>query len=507
MSAENPSLDELLLLATDEKLKPENITKAVAASGAVLFHDQYDDPYIAFNGDGTDVSKVSSKKTKQWLAYYVHSLSGQVISTMMTSQVLQTLAGQARFVGPSHTLEVRCVKHDDALWYDLGSSAIQITDNGWQQVEQPPIIFKRFAHHQPQVLPKSGGDLRTLLKYVNINDKGEQLLFLVYVVAAFIPDFPHALLIFHGPQGAGKTTPMKVMKELIDPSALSGVSEPKNKDELVQMLSHHCFLFLDNLSKVPEWLSDALARAVTGDSLAKRELYTDDDDVIYRFQKVIALNGINQIVRKSDLLDRAVLIRLERISTQDRKESQIFWQEFEQDRALILGAIFDVLVKALRLYPTIKLTHLPRMADFARWGYAIAEAAGFSGSDFTKAYKANVSTQNDEAIEASPLAQAIVAFMENREYWSGTPSELYEVLEPTATDLHILQSKGWPKDPARLSTALTLLIPNLLERGIKAEKTRGKVRTITLTISTDATDATTVDTDGDDDGTTVATVK
>ena len=484
---------------TEAEAKPDDrispvlaLLIAIQESGAELFHDQYKDTYIAYYGDGSSVAKINSKVSKLWLIRFAYTKLNTIPSTDAINRVLQSLSARAYFEGKQYPLDVRSVHNYDGLWYDLGERAVHITKEGWKIPYNVPLLFKRFPHQKSQSYPASGGSLQLLLKYINITNKADQLLFLVYVVAAFIPGYPHPLLILHGAQGAGKTTPMKVMKELIDPSELGGLSAPKNIESFVQTISHHSFMFYDNLSTMPEWFSDALARAATGDSFSKRELYTDDDDVIYRFQKTISLNGINQVVYKSDLLDRSILLNLERISPENRKESQVFWAEFELDRPLILGAIFDVLARALALYPTIKLDKLPRMADFARWGYAIAEASGHSGKAFIQAYYRNIAVQHDEAIEANPVAQTIMQLMYDRDAWNGTPADLYNLLAPIAFKLQISQSRGWPKDAARLGRTLTSIAPNLLAKGVELERSRGKDRLITLnksTVITDETDA------------------
>jgi hypothetical protein len=493
------------------KIPPAQVlAEAMKASGAVLFHDQYNEPHIAFDGNGGSVSKVYSRIAKLWLVRYGHA-EGKVPSTDAINRALETLAAHAHFDGEQHALEVRSVYNKEGLWYDLGGSAVHITAKKWEITEQPPIIFRHFPHQKPQVVPRRGGDLQTLLKYVNITDEAEQLLFLVYVVAAFIPDYPHPLLILHGIQGAGKTTPMMIMKDLIDPSVLrEGFSLPSKESEFAQIANHHYFLFFDNLSTMPEAFSDTLARAVTGGSFSKRGLYTDDDDIIYRFQRTIALNSINQVVYKSDLLDRSILIHLDRISDDKRKPSQLFWAEFEHDLPDILGAIFDVLVKALALHPTLKLDKSPRMADFIHWGYAIAEAAGYSGEAFEQAYYANIVTQHDEAIEANPVAQAIMEFIKDQVAWKGTPSELYSFLTPIAFKLGVSQSRGWPKDAPRLGRVLEILTPNLAAKGIVLERSRAQQRLITITnttVVTDVTDVTPVKNNPDDDGTTATTAQ
>jgi hypothetical protein len=504
---------ELEQVSKSVAIKPnltQELVEAIEASGAMLFYDQYHDTYIAYAGNGNSVSKINSKTSKLWLTHFSHTRLGKVASTETTRRALELLAAHAHFDGEQYALEVRSVYNGDGLWYDLGASAVHITENNWAVTDKPPVIFKRFSHQKPQVMPERGGNIRTLLNYINIGDEAEKLLFLVYVVAAFIPDFPHPLLILHGAQGAGKTTPMKLMKELIDPSALSGLSSPKNIETFVQTASHHSFLFYDNLSKMPEWFSDALARAATGDSFSKRELYSDDDDVIYSFQKTIALNGINQIAYKPDLLDRSILLNLQRITPDKRKEAQIFWTEFEADRPAILGAIFDVLGKALALYPTIKLNEKPRMADFTRWGCAIAEAAGFNGKAFIRAYEANIAIQHDEAIEANPVSKTIMELMKDRKYWQGTPAQLYTALNKIAFDLEISQSRGWVKDAARLGRTLTTITPNLNAKGIDIESSRSQTRLVTIrnfTVVTDGTDAPAIKSADNDDSTTATSVK
>ena len=41
-------------------------------------------------------------------------------------------------------------------------------------------------------------------------------------------------------------------------------------------------LAFDNLSGLPPWISDALCRLASGGSFAVRQLYTDDDEVLFQ---------------------------------------------------------------------------------------------------------------------------------------------------------------------------------------------------------------------------------
>lgn len=451
----------------------KELIEEIELSGAVLFHDQYGEAFIAVNGGGHQIIKLKSEEFKQWLSRNCWVNHGQAPSPQTIAKAVQTLMGMARFDGPQHNLEIRSALNKDGLWYDCGNGhAVHITAEGWKLVKNPPILFRRLQHQKTQAKPLRGGKLGALANYINLTSEAERLLFLVYVAAAFVPGFPHPLLILHGSQGAGKSTPMRVMKELIDPSALQGLSEPKDPASFVQNAHHHAFLFFDNLSKMPAWFSDALARASTGDGFSKRMLYTDNDDVFYTVQRPIALNGINQVITKPDLLDRSILLKLQRIATDDRKTEEEIWQQFAEDRSKILGAIFDVLSKAIEIHKDLKLTDLPRMADFTRWGYSIAEAAGYGGEQFLQAYKDNIALQNEEAIEASPVALAIIGFMEDRESWEGAPAELLAVLNVDHKLMHLRVGPGWPKEHTWMTRRINEVQPNLSERGIQVETLR-----------------------------------
>ena len=209
-----------------------------------------------------------------------------------------------------------------------------------------------------------------------------------------MPDIPHAMPILYGEKGAAKSTACEFLKTIIDPSALETLMLNDTKSLIVN-LQQHCFLPFDNVFTLNIEKSDILCRAITGGGIQQRKLYTNADDYIFNFQKCIAINGVNNVAHRSDLMDRAIMIELSRIDEESRKEITEIRYEFEKDLPYILGGIFDVLSKAMSIYPTLCLERLPRMADFARWGYAVAEALGGLGQAFLDEYQKN---QSDKEI-------------------------------------------------------------------------------------------------------------
>ena len=94
-------------------------------------------------------------------------------------------------------------------------------------------------------------------------------------------------------------------------------------------------LAFDNLSGVPHWLSDALCRLATGGSFAVRQLYTDDEEVLFEASRPILVNGIEEVVSRPDLGDRAIFLTLAPIADADRRPEAELWREFEIARAFL----------------------------------------------------------------------------------------------------------------------------------------------------------------------------
>ena len=107
------------------------------------------------------------------------------------------------------------------------------------------------------------------------------------------------------------------------------------------------------------------------------------------------------------------------------------------------------------------------MADFAKWGYAIAEALGHKGTDFMKAYQQNVERQNEEVIQYNTLAQAMVSFMSDKDTWNGMIKEVWEELQTIANPYK--KDPTFPKSHRTLRKHLEKIKPNLMDIGITYE--------------------------------------
>jgi DNA polymerase I-like protein with 3'-5' exonuclease and polymerase domains len=214
--------------------------------------------------------------------------------------------------------------------------------------------------------------------------------------------------------------------------------------------------------------------------------------VILKFWRCVVLNGIYPGATKSDILDRVLPLHLTRLTKAQYKTKQEFWAGFEIARPRILGAMLDVLAHAMRLYPTVRLSALPRMADFCKWGYAVAEALGGQGDAFLAAYLEAIGAQTSAAIEQHPVATAVIALLGGRdaveqqsddaELWQGTAADLLTVLEQVATEQKIdLKARSWPKAANALMRRLNEVRSNLLDLGIQvSSEPQGTHRQVTF---------------------------
>ena len=304
----------------EQALDSLNTTQANAliqiGEKAQLFHDPLGMAYGRFDVSGhLETWPLDSRHWKTWLQHSFYKEYGLAPSSAAMISALGVLSGIAQFEGAEHTLYNRVAKFGDSTYYDLTDAAwraVRIDSTGWEIVDRPPILFRRYSHQRPQVEPVHGGDIRDVIHFLNIPE-GDRLLELCELVTDFVPDIPHPIRDVYGEKGAAKSVSQRVRRRLIDPSAAETLTFPRNAEALAQMLSHNYAPIFDNVDSIPPWLSDMLCRAVTGDGSSKRRLYSDDDDVIYSYRRVIMLNGINVVAQRPDLLDRTILYRLERI--------------------------------------------------------------------------------------------------------------------------------------------------------------------------------------------------
>ena len=281
----------------------------------------------------------------------------------------------------------------------------------------------------------------------------------------------HSLLALFAEQGSGKSTAGRLIRNLVDPNRAPLRSEHREARELMIGANNSWCLAYDNLSYLPAWLSDALCRLSTGGGFATRELYTDQDEIIFDAMRPVMLTSIEEVATRSDLLDRCLVVWLPTIPEDRRRREDDIERAFAAVHGQILGALFDAVAGALQELPNTSFSHLPRMADFAAWATAAEQALGWRPGEFLEAYFGNRESANELAIESSPIGGTLLQLLDAEGSWTGSATQLLEELKSRVSE-QTARQKSWPKNGRSMAGHLKRLSPNLRAAGWQIEYTR-----------------------------------
>ena len=336
----------------------------------------------------------------------------------------------------------------------------------------------------PLPVPQRGGSVEALATLLNLPGRDEFVLVVAWLLAALRSGGPYPLLAVAGEQGSAKTFLTKVLRALVDPNVAPVRAAPREERELFVSARNSHMLAFDNLSHMPPWISDALCRLASGGSFAVRRLYTDEDEVLLSAARPVVLNGIEEVITRPDLADRAVFLTLGPITEQQRRPEKELWRDFELQRPSILGAMLDIAAHGLRTFSDVRIKRWPRMADFAQWATA-CESAFVPPGTFLRAYSENRSAVRDGVLDADPVAARVRELMARCSTWSGSASELLRA----GTAPHGLppSNGGWPNNPRALAGRLRRAQTFLRTLGIEIAFGReGRSGTRTIRISSSA---------------------
>jgi hypothetical protein len=385
------------------------------------------------------------------------------------ARVVGLLEARARFDGgaPSVFIRVAGDVSGAANFLDLGEPsgrAVKISADGWDVVDRPAIPFQRPTGMLALPVPSRGGSIELLRPYVNVTDEAFVLL-IGWLTAALRPAGPYPILSLHGEQGSAKSTLARILRLLIDPQACPLLSEPASTLDLMVTAVNGWLLAYDNITAIPDWLSDGLCRLVFGAGVSRRALFSKNERNVLYTQRPVILNGIEDYARKSDLVDRTVFLELPAIHQHQRRAEGAFWSAFRAEHALILGGVLDAIVAGLRELPSVQLPRLPRMADFALWGEAVARGLGREHGSFMAAYERSRHEATETALESSPLGSMLLKLAPTILNWECSPTELFDMLT-TKVGRRVAGSAAWPKSTQRFTSELRRLSPQLRMHGL-----------------------------------------
>ncbi|MEM9610086.1 MAG: hypothetical protein AAGA99_21880 [Actinomycetota bacterium] len=423
--------------------------------------------------------------------------------------VLATLRARAQMQTPER-VSVRVHHHDDGIIVDLGrphgeddAQTVHIWPSAF---DTPPVTiersdgkgvltfdvapyalkawgsspFLRTPLGREMAIPPTGhrvghvDDLQHLWEVLPITEAHRSLV-VAWLVTTFL-DVPAPAVVITGHQGSGKTTTAEILKDLTDPGPLV-TAKP---DDWMEVTSQSRVVVLDNLSWMTPTLQDTLCRAVTGDGMAKRELYTDSGIKVYESMVRLLITAIDPGALRGDFVDRQLPIKLERIESFRSKEE--LRKTFEEWRPIIQGGIFAMVSHVLHVLRNEEVEPPAdgwlRMVDFHRV-LLIVESILFeeAGRRGDAVYRQALGEAGESVILSNPFGAAVVEMMEDRQRrrlgtWQGTATELRtELLEYSTPEQ---RRHRWPNTPSDIGGLLTRLDRDFPQVGLRME--RGRTR-------------------------------
>ena len=410
------------------------------AEAAELFHAADDTAYADIEVEVGGVRHretwaVRSRGFHRWLRNRFYAETKGAPNSEAMKSAISAIEAQAHHDAPVREVSTRVGALAGKLYLDLCDAtwrAVEIDKAGWRVVDRPSIRFRRSPDMLALPEPTRGGSTDALRPLLNIGDGSEGdddfVLAIAYVLACLSGRGPYPVMVVGGEQGTAKSTRSALLRSVVDPGKPILRSLPRNEHDLFIAARNRHVLAFDNISGLPQWLSDALCRIASGAGFGTRQLYSDADEELFDGARPIILNGIEEVVERPDLAERALFATCEPIAEEARKSDEEVWANFAAAHASILGALLDAVSTGLRNTPSLRPPLLPRMADFAKWAIA-CESALWGPGEFLRVYRDNIQGAVESVLEASPVAVAVRALMDKiaedkKTEWAGTATEL-----------------------------------------------------------------------------------
>lgn len=422
-------------------------------------------------------------------------LSGNVCNPTAIGSVQKLITGKARLHGTPMDPKLRIGGDGNCFFVDLGTEdwgIVEIDRAGWRLVKEAKVLFRRSSGIRPLPNPDmERANIGGLHNFLNLSSFQDFQLLCGFILVCFHPSCEYPILYIFGEQGSSKSTVTTCIRRLTDPSLAPLRSSPRNDDDFaIAGYNNHVVVF-DNISYIDDRQSDNLCRMATGAAFAKRTQYSNRNEMLVSFRNPVILNGIGEIVKRSDLMDRCILIELPRLK--ERKASGEFWDEFAGKAPSILGGFFNAIHHALA-NPIVSsdIDPLPRMAEFCRfvvsaepelarqWNMYVEcnglDLPRWELGDFHHAYLHNIEAASNSAAEHIPFLhhlQKLLHLAPNNAIVT-SPTELLKLLQNEAmdSDERCFHGTGWPQSASQLGAMLSRGAPVLRRYGIEIEKTR-----------------------------------
>jgi len=235
---------------------------------------------------------------------------------------------------------------------------------------------------------------------------------IVWLFALAFPDLmpTKPLLMIEGAPGAGKSLALQLIQWALLGDVKPITVSKSQEDDFGVMILRNPIALLDNLDSYVEWIADKVCSYTTTGFFTKRKLYSDDEEVIIKPHSFIAVASKNPAsFRREDVVDRSIIIRLERRKSFSRAQKLI--EEIKADRPKLLGEYLfyaNKIIAEIRAgaYSESNEEH-HRMGDYAALARVVGKVVGWSEDEIAELMEGLQGERDAFAAEEDPLSEML----------------------------------------------------------------------------------------------------
>jgi hypothetical protein len=422
---------------------------------------------------------VSSREFKSWITGEYYRDMGEGLTTESMNTILATIHAIAAHDSPEMPVSQQRIAAFGGRYYlylaDENQTVIEYSASGWHICENSPVKFVFDKYKAPLPIPRREGKIDKLWDLTRISDKADRLIVTITLVKGLVPGGTDPILAISGYASSGKTTSANYLRSLIDPFTKGKVLSklPESSDHIAIHAQRRRILAIDNVSIISADQSDFLCTMSTGGGISKRELFSNQDEIILDVQNLIILTSIGNVVTKPDLLERSIVIDLTRITSEDRESEADLANGFDRGHGDMLGGLLNITVAALHHRDTTECPKYTRMTEFAHLGEGVQGYLKYAIGSVERRMAAGADIANEIAIESSPVASTLMSWISTHEgTWQGSASDLLNILKSHAKKSELAGTL--PKTANSLSGELKKVESALFQSGIAIVTNRTK---------------------------------
>jgi energy-coupling factor transporter ATP-binding protein EcfA2 len=440
------------------------------ANDIELYQSEEGEAYLATDEIGV-VYHVESCSARNMIVDKFYQKTNSLPNTQIVDTVLQHLCYHAQ-KKPKVSINYRVARDKQTVIIDRGSKEnafIVVTENGWSLTPEVGLKFVRHQNMKELPIPLVNGNIHDLRPFINLGSDSDFILLISFIVGCFFKSKQYPIAVFQGPQGSGKSTLSEILKMLIDPGVPSLRSLPKSEGDLFIAARHSHLICFDNLSGIKIDISDALCKISTGGAIAGRKYYSNADEYFIQVCRPFVINGIDDLIYRPDLADRALVFHLPKITESSRALDSKIQSDLLDVLPSIFGSILDGVSSGLKNLSKVTLKEKIRLADFGEIACASLIAYGYAQDQVYQCLQSNRHDLGIDTIESNPIGRALVKFMSDKTEWKGKPSELSTIVK-NALDYE--GTSYYHKTPSAISREINRIIPELKHKDITVDHVR-----------------------------------